>query len=194
VLLYKKTKLLLLFTTGLAFDTEAIYDFDENAAVSYFTDVELNQNALLFKEQTVRRRGGINELSLAFAGNFKERLMIGVSIGFPILSYTEERVYNEEDRADEVPAYVNMQFNENLTTTGSGINLKLGLIYRLSQMIRLGAAIHTPTNYGSLVDNFETSMQHNFIDADGNNQFFEAGALLVVQDSLSKELDSLQPR
>ncbi|MFK7982254.1 MAG: hypothetical protein AB8G86_19895 [Saprospiraceae bacterium] len=162
------------FTTGLAFDTEAIYDLDDD--LFYETDVELNENALLYKEQTIRRRGGINELSLAFSGNFKERLMIGVSLGFPILSYTEEKVYNEEDRADEVPAYVDMQFNENLTTTGSGVNLKLGLIFRLSQMIRLGAAIHTPTNYGTLVDNFETSMQHNYIDGDGNNQFFESAS------------------
>ncbi len=161
------------FTTGLAFDTEAIFDLDDD--LFYETDVELNEDALLFKEQTVRRRGGINELSLAFAGNYKERLMIGVSVGFPILRYTEERVYIEEDRADEVPNYINMQFNESLTTTGSGINLKLGIIYRLSQMIRLGGAIHTPTTYGSLVDNFETSMQHRFI-INGEEQFLESAS------------------
>lgn len=162
------------FTTGLAFDTEAIYDLDDD--LFYETDVELNENALLFKEQTVKRRGGINELSLAFAGNYKERLMIGVAVGFPILSYTEEKVYDEADQADEVPAYVNMQFNEKLTTTGSGINLKLGFIFRLNQMIRFGGAIHTPTTYGSLVDNFETSMQHRYIDNDGNEQFFESAS------------------
>ncbi len=162
------------FTTGLAFDTEAIYDIDDD--LFYETDVELNENALLQKEQTVKRRGGISELSLAFAGNYKERLMIGLSIGFPILNYTEEKVYSEEDRADEVPAYVNMQFNEKLTTTGSGVNLKLGVIFRLSQMIRLGGAIHTPTTYGTLVDNFETSMQHTYIDGDGNDQFLESAS------------------
>ena len=162
------------FTTGLAFDTEAIYDIDDD--LFYETDVELNENALINKEQTVKRRGGINELSLAFAGNYKERLMIGVAVGFPILSYTEEKVYDEADNGEEVPGYVDMKFEESLTTTGSGVNLKLGVIFRLNQMIRLGGAIHTPTTYGSLVDNFETKMQHNYIDVDGNNQFLESAS------------------
>ena len=56
---------------------------------------------MLQKEQTVKRRGGINELSLAFAGNYKERLMIGVSVGFPILNYTEEKLYNEADETHQ---------------------------------------------------------------------------------------------
>jgi len=165
------------FTTGLAFDTEAIYDYDENSIPSYLTDFnESNESVLIQKEQTVRRRGGINELSLAFAGNYKERLMIGVAIGFPILSYTEEKVYDEADTNEGISGYTNMQFEEKLTTTGSGVNLKLGVIYRLSQMIRLGGAIHTPTTYGSLVDNFETRMEHNYVDNDGNNQFIESSS------------------
>lgn len=165
------------FTTGLAFDTEAIYEYDENEALSYLTDFnESNEDALLQREQTIKRRGGINELSLAFAGNYKERLMIGLSVGFPILSYTEEKVYNESDPNEAIAGYTSMEFKEKLTTTGSGINLKLGVIFRLSQMIRLGGAIHTPTTYGSLVDNFETSMQHTYVDGDGNDQLLESAS------------------
>lgn len=149
------------FTTGLAFDSEAIFDLDGD--LFYETDVELNENALLNKTQTIKRSGGINELSLSYSGNFKERLLIGVSVGFPFLSYREEKVYNEEDAADEVPFYRELQFDENLTTTGSGVNLKLGVIFRLNQMIRVGGAIHTPTRY-TLTDLFSTRFSYDYVN------------------------------
>ncbi|MEM6319049.1 MAG: hypothetical protein AAF960_15355 [Bacteroidota bacterium] len=154
------------FNTGLAFDVGALFEVGE-PDLFYETDVELNENALLRKEQTVTRRGGINEISLAYAGNFKERLMIGFAIGFPILSYSEEKNYSEEDVADEVDFYRSLQFNEDLTTTGSGANLKLGFIWRISQAIRLGGAIHTPTTY-TLTDDYETSIVYDFVD--GNSE------------------------
>ena len=129
----------------------------------YETDVELNENALLSKNETIERRGGINELSLSYAGNFKDKLFIGGSIGFPFLSYTENRVYNEDDLGDEVPFYRSLQFDENLETTGSGINAKLGVIVRINQMIRVGGAVHTPTNF-TLTDQFSTRLIYDFVD------------------------------
>ncbi len=153
------------FTTGLAFDSGAIFDIDDD--LFYETDVELNENALLLKNQTIERRGGINELSISYAGNFKERLMIGGSIGFPFLSYTETRVYNEEDVRDEVPFYRSLQFDENLETSGSGINAKLGFIIRVNQMIRVGGAIHTPTNF-TLTDDFSTRFIYDFVTDDND--------------------------
>ncbi len=149
------------FTTGLAFDSEALYDIDDD--LFYETDVELNENALLTKTETIKRGGGINELSLSYAGNFKERLMIGASIGFPFLSYREEKVYKEEDLADEVPFYRELQFDEDLTTTGSGVNLKLGIILRLNQMIRLGGAVHTPTKF-TLTDVYSTKFLYDYVN------------------------------
>ncbi len=149
------------FTTGLGFDTQALFDLDEDGF--YETDAELNGDAILTKEETIRRKGGINELSLAYSGNFKDRLKIGVALGFPILSYTEEKVYNESDPNDELPFYRSLQFDENLTTTGSGVNLKLGVILRLSQAIRLGASVHTPTRF-NLTDDYSTRMVYDYVD------------------------------
>jgi len=151
------------FTTGLAFDSEALYEYDPNATPSYFTDVELNENALLNKTETIKRGGGINEFSLSYAGNFKERLLIGGSIGFPFLSYREEKVYTEEDTVDDIPFYRDLQFDENLETSGSGVNLKLGVILRLNQMIRLGGAIHTPTRF-TLTDTYSTKFLYDYVN------------------------------
>ncbi len=151
------------FNTGLAFDSEALYEYDANSTPSYFTDVELNENALLTKTETIKRGGGINELSLSYAGNFKERLMIGGSIGFPFLSYREEKVYTEADEADDIPFYRDLQFDENLSTSGSGINLKLGVILRINQMIRIGGAVHTPTNF-TLTDTYSTKFLYDYVN------------------------------
>jgi hypothetical protein len=151
------------FTTGLAWDVGALYQDPAEGTDFWETDVELNENALIDKEQTIQRSGSINELSFAMAWNYKERLMIGFAAGFPLLSYKEEKVYQEEDTADEIEAFRSMQFDESLKTTGAGINLKLGAILRLNQMVRLGAAVHTPTAY-TLTDKYSTKILHNFVD------------------------------
>ncbi len=49
----------------------------------------------------------------------------------------------------------------------------MGLIYRMSQAIRFGAAVHTPTAYG-LDDSFSTSMDNDFTLETGENYNFEA--------------------
>jgi long-subunit fatty acid transport protein len=49
---------------------------------------------------------------------------------------------------------------ENLHTTGVGLNLKLGFIYKPQEYIRLGLAVHTPTFY-MLTDKYGTSVTTN---------------------------------
>jgi long-subunit fatty acid transport protein len=49
---------------------------------------------------------------------------------------------------------------ENLTTDGVGINLKAGLIYKPTEQIRLGLAIHSPTWF-SLTDKYNASVSTN---------------------------------
>nr|MCS5663001.1 outer membrane protein transport protein [Flavobacteriales bacterium] len=51
----------------------------------------------------------------------------------------------------------------NLQVIGSGINLKLGLIYKLDDNIRYGFALHTPTYY-ELNEEYWASMSTDFID------------------------------
>ena len=51
-----------------------------------------------------------------------------------------------------------MTFNQDLETHGTGINLKIGLIYRPADWIRIGASIHTPTYYGNMRDSWNSDM------------------------------------
>jgi hypothetical protein len=147
------------FEGNLAYKVGAIYDL--NGDKKYERDVFDDEK--LDKSQTVNRRGQINELSFAYAANFENKLNFGVSVGLPIVSFEEEKFYTEEDKAKEVPFFDKLQFDEYLSTTGTGVNFKAGLIYNANKVLRLGAAIHSPTWY-TLNDNYGTSMQYTFTD------------------------------
>ena len=156
------------FEARLAFETGAIYDPDgdyEND-IQWVNDFQLVRDVEVYKEQVVKTKGAINELNFSFAGNYNERIMIGASVGLPFVNFKEEKTYIEEDPEDEVPNFVESTFKENLTISGIGVNFKMGIIFRASQMLRLGAAVHTPTAY-SLTDNFSTEL--NYIYDLGNN-------------------------
>jgi hypothetical protein len=151
------------FESDLAYLGSVIYQTGNTAGTdTYFTDYQ-GTGVALEKSQTVRTKGGITEFNLAFAGNYNEKLYIGGSLNIPFVSYDEEKRYTETDGSDEVPAFNSLLFNEYVSTNGAGINLKLGFIYRINQMIRLGGAIHTPTRYG-LEDNFRTELEYDFSD------------------------------
>ncbi len=156
------------FGAGVAIDAEAVYDLDEDGI--YETDYQLASNELLYRQQYVTRSGSINELSFAFAGNFQERIMIGLSVGVPFLNYTQTKVYSEEDPGEgpegSVPYFDNLSFRENLTTTGTGLNFKLGMIFRPIQAFRVGIGVHTPTFF-SLEDNFTSDMDYQYTVEDG---------------------------
>ncbi|MEO0352031.1 MAG: hypothetical protein AAF282_18500 [Cyanobacteria bacterium P01_A01_bin.15] len=168
------------FEAGLAFDAGAVYDIDDDPN-DYEIDYEGAEGQLLEKGQTVTESGSITELSFAFAANYNERLMIGLSIGVPIITYEYESVYTETDEKSplggNVPFFESLEYSDGYTTTGGGINAKLGLIYRVNQTFRVGGAVHTPSAY-TLEDEFETSLVNNyFADADESGDFIGGEAM-----------------
>lgn len=160
------------FEAQVALDAGALYDYDPQLGylTDFLDDAELPGSFLVDKSQQIKRKGSINELVFTYAGNYDEKLMIGATLGVPILNYEETKSYRETDANDRVPFFDELEFTERLKTKGSGINFKLGLIYRLSQMVRLGAAIHTPTSFG-LEDTFSTDLSYRYEDANGIQRF-----------------------
>ena len=90
-------------------------------------------------------KGGINEWILSFGGNYREKLMLGASVGLTSYKYDRTTTYYEEDASLAVNDFDNLSYNEFISTTGIGVNLKLGAIYVVNDVLRLGAAFHTPT-------------------------------------------------
>ncbi len=146
------------FESGLAFDAQAIY---EDNFGDYTSDTEFNPSAQILRSQTVLRSGSQGELVVGFAGNWDERFLIGGSVGFPVITYEEEKSYQERDSKSSIPFFETLEFQEVLRTTGAGINAKLGITYMPTYQFRIGAAVHTPTAY-SLEDAFNTSFSYTF--------------------------------
>jgi hypothetical protein len=145
------------FEAGVAFDAEAL--IEDNGF--YFSDFSDFPDAVINRNQTVSRTGGLSEIAFGFAGNVQNKLLWGFSLGIPLLNYDEEKTYRETDTEDAVLFFDDLRYSEQLTATGSGINLKLGLIYRADQALRLSLAVHTPT-YFQLDETFSSDMTYNY--------------------------------
>ncbi len=153
------------FEAGLAYDGEAIYNGIDDET-SYYSDFD--EKELVRKSQLIRQKGSINELVFSFAGNYDEKLMLGMTLGVPILDYEEVKTYRETDPDNNNPVFDELEFTERLRTTGAGINLKMGLIYRFNNMVRMGVALHTPTGF-ALDDSYSTSLDYSY-NFNGQNQ------------------------
>ncbi len=120
----------------------------------YYTPVPFGG---VLQQQRVIAHGSINEWLMSFSGNYNDFLFVGATVGLPYLRYSRQSTYSEYDVADTIPYFDNWSATENLTTTGWGINLKLGVIVKPIEWLRIGAAFHTPTYYWSMSDNWFTT-------------------------------------
>ncbi|HZH94780.1 MAG TPA: aromatic hydrocarbon degradation protein [Flavisolibacter sp.] len=106
----------------------------------------------LIQEQSVTSRGGNYETSLGVAVNYNDKLMLGGSLSMPYLFYERASTFTEADQSNNAGnGFDFATVTERLTTSGLGLNVKAGLIYKPQEFWRLGLAIHSPTLY-SLTD------------------------------------------
>jgi long-subunit fatty acid transport protein len=155
------------FGARLAWDANAIYFQNNN--LTY--DFEGYENAQIDRSHAVTTFGSMNEMVFSFAGNYNEQLMVGATIGVPFVNYRLEGEYVEEDPggdvAGAVPYFGALTYTDYLRSEGVGINFKMGLIYRINQTFRLGAAFHTPTAL-SLTDNYSNTFTYDYGDGGGS--------------------------
>lgn len=114
---------------------------------------------LLNQNNDVKTSGGITEIAFSFAGNKNDKFYWGASVGLPILNYERTSILTETDAGTNSQNYFKSStLTERFTSKGIGLNLKIGLIFKPVDNIRLGAAIHSPTIYG-LKDTYDATME-----------------------------------
>ena len=119
----------------------------------------------------VRTKGGIDELAFSFGGNYDDKLFLGLTIGVPILDYTYEAEYIEEDENNVAGSFDKLNIYDKLHTSGAGVNAKFGVIYQPISFLRIGVAFHTPTYYGNLKETFEREVSSRFVDEGNVDQY-----------------------
>ncbi len=112
----------------------------------------LDRGTELLQRQIIQSRGGIHEFALAGAVNLNDKVMLGGTLGIPVLSYHRNSQFTEADATDNSSNQFNFAtVDEDIDVTGAGINFKAGLIFKPEEYWRIGLAFHTPTLY-SLTD------------------------------------------
>ncbi len=119
----------------------------------------LDAGQALLQDFSKETKGGLYEFAISFAGNNNDRLLWGATIGVPIVNYESNTTVVESDTsANKTNHFSSFTYNDNFKTTGAGINVKLGLIFKPKDYIRLGVAIHSPS-YMGLTDKRQASLQ-----------------------------------
>jgi hypothetical protein len=139
------------FDTELAFNTYLLdtVGFENNYIQAHYGGAK--------QRKTMTTSGGINEMVLSLGGNYNDKLYVGATIGVPFIKYEEISSYQEIDSRDTLANFKSLTINDELNTYGTGINFKLGLIYRITDWVRISGAFHTPTFF-SLTDEWQRSM------------------------------------
>lgn len=104
------------------------------------------QGGSLIQEKYSRNKGHANEWTISYGANYKEQLLLGVTLGLVDHRYETYNTFTERDASnDKTNGFNYFRFTQDLSTRGTGVNLKFGGIYIPTNNVRIGAAIHTPT-------------------------------------------------
>lgn len=107
-------------------------------------------------------RGSLGEYVLSFAGNYDDKVFFGGTLGIQDLYYKSISNYTEDAASSNTSGFKNMVYKQNLETFGSGVNLKIGIIYKPIHQVRFGLAFHTPTFF-NLRDKYTYFMSSTYI-------------------------------
>ncbi|MBR5726131.1 MAG: outer membrane protein transport protein [Muribaculaceae bacterium] len=110
----------------------------------------------------VDERGHADEYNISFGGNVANKFYFGLDFGIMDLDFRSYQAYEENLQGAYVMADDEDLFNSDiinngtaadwglyndLHSEGTGVNFKLGFIWKPTHSLRLGAAFHTPTYY-----------------------------------------------
>lgn len=151
------------FDIGLAYGTNLV--FYDSATNKYYCDAEFGG---VVQNKIITTYGSMNELDFSVSANLSDKFFVGMTFGVPTINYYENSIYTETRTKDTIPNFISLDYTYDLHTRGTGINFKVGFIYKPVDWFRFGASIHTPTWFPSMRDRWSASMQSTFTNAEWN--------------------------
>jgi len=151
--------------SGLAYNNYLIDENYDSSQYYYTTQMYSKNGNMITNEHSVSSRGRIGESAFSIAGNYADKIYLGATIGVDKIIFNRTKTYYESSNSDSL-AITNFTFKENLATTGNGVNLKLGIIALPKSWLRLGLALHSPTNYYYIKDTWNSEIKTNFKNGD----------------------------
>lgn len=179
-----------LFTEELDFNGEETYAYNTlvidtlvgGGGNQYIASVDPELNGGIQQSILQSESGRKNEWFISGAANISDNLYIGLTIGIQSVNYTQSFSFTEEDINDTHELLIpdpddpvnsslvidteSIRFREDFTTTGNGVNARLGLIFRPSDAFRFGLSFQSPT-YLDLTDEFSSGITHRINGTNG---------------------------
>lgn len=144
------------FTADLAYQTFLI-DPTDSIGSKYVRAFPIGSDGLI-QRKTITTSGALDEYYVALAGNYSNRMYLGCSFNFPTIHYTETSSFGEEAVTIDTTTYFkDYQIDEDITTTGRGFNFKMGMIFRITDFMRIGGSVQSPT-YFDMTDKWSSRM------------------------------------
>ena len=150
----------------------------------------------------VREKGYVDEYNITFGGNVYNTLYWGIGFGITDLDYTQWTYYGENLRNAYIEArrvggsdnewYKDLRgvaqygLTNYLHSTGSGFNVKLGVILKPINEFRIGVAFHSPTWY-SMTDSYWGAIDYRYTPDD--TQYTVEEGSEVTNDSYNNLYD-----
>ncbi len=119
------------------------YDTIQNSYTSPYQGTKTNPGINLNQRQTIIMSGYSGEYFFGFGANYGNKLYLGATVNIKYSTYSEDYSTTETD-FNKISYLNSYTFNNSLRTSGTGVNLKLGAIYKPVEFLRVGVAIHTP--------------------------------------------------
>lgn len=148
------------FAAGLAWDTYGIDPVDPADSLGTSYVPALPPGALVDQVITIDSRGATNNTAFFYSGNYLDKLYVGISLGLVGYRYKHTRLHTETV-GDENVDLKDVSYREDLTTTGNGVDVKAGVIYRFHDRFRMGVAVHSPM-WMTMNDSYNTSLSTTF--------------------------------
>jgi hypothetical protein len=117
--------------------------------------------------QTIRRivtnEGYTGEHAISIGGNYSNKIFFGATLGISTLRYTSHLEHLESTDAALPSQLQNFTYTNHFEEKGTGYSLKLGVIIKPVDALRIGLAVHTPTWY-KISDYAYSDLTSNFTD------------------------------
>ena len=159
------------FTSGLAWDTYAIDPLDTLTA-TYFAAIPTGSD--IRQEHTIESEGATKTTSFFYAANYADKLFLGASLGIVGIRYDRTTIHRETT-LDQGLDLATFSYREDLSTRGTGVDLKVGAVLRAGSSARVGLAFHSPM-WVNMNDAYRTEMTTSFRAGDGYTQLSPDGA------------------
>jgi hypothetical protein len=183
--LFENTRPQLAYEAGAIDFSRAVYEDD---GYPFFAGANPRASAVdgqmeLQQQENVLESGQMNELAMGGAVEVAPNVMLGGGVNVTFGSYTFERFYRERDASDLLPpenldnpqppydpyflegtsleGFYEFRLEERIETDVSGVNLRFGLSAEVTDGLRGGVRVETPTWY-NLTEVFGTEMATDF--------------------------------